>query len=595
MASWASRAAKLANAFDGVRRSVSEQAEQVIASLSPSWAASRKAWKAFGDSLESYRGAVRSRTDYQQGNQFGTADAALLVGYERDRLWERSRELERNNILASSILDRAVENIVGNGFTPQARTSDKEWNRRAEELHATEPIDARGMDSFGELLATVHRSYERDGDVGTHLMDDGRIQIIETDQIADPFDKIGNILFADGVELDTAGRPVRFHIVDEREVDYRSLTQRRALSKRIAIEADKFVFLSRRKRARQTRGEPVFSQSFWIFDQLDGNIEAVTMAARMAACFGLIIERSGGYSGLPTTTGSDGKSYRSWALEPAMIKELEPGDKVSQVNPAQPTQNFGEFVALLSRFVGLPLGMPLELVLMDSSRTNFSSMRGSMLQAQRSFRKKQRMLADHWCAPVWRHRIRKFIEQGKLTDRPDWDKHTWSTPGWPWVNPTDEVNANLAAIDAGFKTVRQVVTEQGLDPDDQIAERAAELKAFATAGIPLLHSSSTRDPVRPKEEAPEPVAKKPEPEDDDDDDEMRAAVESLAERLDAMSASLVDIEVSEVHQDDEERMAGLARSVARTAAEHAVTEHMDRFRSSIIEMEVEEGGEATNG
>lgn len=469
--------------------------DAVISVLSPRWAAERAAWR-MAERL-AYKGSDFGRTTVAR-TVSGSADYHLEQGFDRDRMVGRARALERNNGIADGLLTRSTENVVGHGMRHQSTSADAAWNEKADDLFREwgDDCDVRGLDTFAELTALTYRSYQRDGDVGTILLDDGQLQSIESDQLADPPGKRGDRHFIDGVEINDRGRPVRFHVVDEskRNGPPISIQDRRSIPDRIAVDSSKFVYLARRKRLNQTRGEPAFAQSFWLFDQLDGNIEAVTMAARMAACFGLVIKRAGGMPGMPLTKGGNGKDYKNWSLEPAMVKTLEPGDEISQIQAQQPTQNFPDFVALLGRLLGLPLGLPLELVFMDFSRTSFSSARASLLQAYISFRTQQRRVIGHWCKPIRNWRIRKFIDDGQLPERADWMRHTWTPPGWQWIDPKAEVDSNLAAVDAGFKTLHDVAAEQGRDFAEILETRKKELEDLEAAGIPIVRSASTRDP-----------------------------------------------------------------------------------------------------
>ena len=480
--------------------SFAERLDRWIGLISPQWAASRAAWRRAHREMLSYRSATRARTEKPAGNVRGSADYQLETAYARLDMMFRSRELERDNGLAEGLLSRSVENVVGTGIKPQARTSNKDWNKAAEALFAdwAETCDVRGMDDFYALQGLTFRSYLRDGDVGTLLLEDGRLQGVESDEIAAPAGKEHDPRQIDGVEVDVAGRPVRYWLVDETAPDLgtRQVSDRKSLTGRFSIPAEDFLFLSRRKRLKQTRGEPVFSQNAWLFDQIDGNVEAVTISARIAACFGLVVERASPYSGLPTTTGADGETYRKWSLEPGMVKELNLGDKISQIAPQQPTQNFGEFVGLMARLVGVPLGLPYELVLLDFSKTNFSSARASLIQAYKTFRAHQVRLVGSWCRPIWKRLVSRWIAEGLLEDLGvESLKHSWTLPGWQWVDPKAEVDSALTAIDAGIKTLHDVITEQGGDYDEKMEQRAQELKDMERLAIPIVRSASTRDPL----------------------------------------------------------------------------------------------------
>ena len=51
----------------------------------------------------------------------------------------------------------------------------------------------------------------------------------------------------------------------------------------------------------------------------------------------------------------------------------------------------------------------------------------------------------------------------------------WVARCWEWVDPQKEVDAYKTAVRYGFKTLRQVVAEQGGDLDEVLVGRQAEL------------------------------------------------------------------------------------------------------------------------
>lgn len=489
-------------------RSLGERLDAIIGIFSPRMAAERAAWRA-AERL-SYRSARTGRTD--RGPAVGgSADYHLEAGYDRDRILQRARQLERDNCIAAGILERAVDNIVGTGMVPRAATSSETFNRKAEALFAewAEDPEARGLFDFDELQRATYLSYIRDGDVGTLKLGDGKLQAVEGDLIASPAGKphLDNRM-VDGVELDRRGRPVTYWLIDESGTETRNNAGRDHLPGTIPVDAARMLFLARRKRLGQTRGEPAFAQSAQLFDQVDGHIEAVVTAARMAACFGVMLRRPGGYgSGIPEITGSDGVARKDFRLEPGMVKTLEQGEEVTTLSPAQPTQNFPDFLAVLGRLLGLPFGLPLELVFLDFSKTNYSSARAALLQAYRRFRVEQRRFIAHWLRPIWRWKVEEWVREGVLTNAPeDWKKHIWTPPAWQWIDPKAEAEGHLIAIDAGFSTVAEVIAETGRDWRDVFAARKRELEEMKKAGMPEVRSNATRDPLPPAP-AKDPAAK----------------------------------------------------------------------------------------
>ena len=492
--------------------SVGERLDDAISALFPGWGARRAAFRVAQSQVQQlagYRGARPLRTDRKRATR-GRQDRHLEATFDRRDLVDRARQLERSSVLAEGILSRSVENVVGQGFKLQANTSSTPWNDRAEALWrawSDNDADVRGMATFDELLALVFRSYLRDGDVGTILLGDGSLQQFESDQLSSPDGWVLSKEMVDGVRLDARGKPLSYWIVDSPNpisgsVRYQQHTE---------IPAESVLYLACRTRLGQTRGLSCFATISWLLDQVDGNIEAVTVAARMAATYGLLVTQPVP-TGLATLQGGDGNSYPGINLEPGMIKYLRPGQDVKQVQAAQPTQNFPEFLRTLGRFVGIALGLPLEIALGDYSKTNFTSGRMAMLSAWRTWRTYQQVL-KRYCTQVYLWKLLGWIEAGILPARDDALRHTWHAPGWQFIDPTKEINSAMAAADGGLKSYTQIAAEMGSDWLELVATRKRELAVMADAGLPQpARSSLTRDPLQP-------VAAAPAADDDDDDEE----------------------------------------------------------------------------
>lgn len=498
--------------------------ESVISVLSPQWAARRKLWREYGEessfSSDPYRNANSTRISGAAPARSTSADFSLESQDSRINMVDRARELERNNPIADGILSRSVENVVSNGIKPQAKTSDPEWNKLAEELWEQEFVpnaDVRGFDDFYGLQALVQRSLVRDGDIGAIKLGNGQLQLVESDQIAAPHGKRFTANHVDGIDTDKRGKPITFYIVEQNTPQ--QITQnRRDHAPRKKVSAENMIFMALRKRAGQTRGVTRFATIFHYFHQTERLIHAVITAARMAACVGLFI-KSNFPPGVPnTTTDSDGKNRDKWHLEPAMVKYLERGEEIGQLTPHQPGTNFDDFLSSLFRLIGLPFGQPLELMMMDYSRTNYSSARAALLQAYRAFRIDQNRLVKSFCRPCYLWQVERWIEDGKLPFREDWKKHIWVPPGWTWIDPLKEIQADMMAVDAGFKSLSDVAMSQGRDWLEILEQRGLEVGERDRLMLSDIRSSNTRDPFDNTNNAPQNEKPKAEPDPDDDDD-----------------------------------------------------------------------------
>lgn len=472
--------------------------------VAPTWGAERLAARHAMESAErlaNYRGATHTRLDRPAPENRGASpDWTLERGYDRRALVDRARQLEQSSVLAEGMLSRSQESVVGNGFTLQVKTQDEDWNAKAEGLWkdwCESGADVRGLCPFSELLGLVFRSYLRDGDVAAVMLASGHVRVVESDEIATPSGYMQPNL-VDGVELDEAGRPTAFHVIQ----NPRMLgSDRRSVPNHLPIPAEHVLFLARRRRLGQTRGVSAFAGVTWVLDQIDGNIEAVTVAARMAACFGIVIKRRARANGLTTETGPDGIARRKLRVEPGGFFEVEPDEDVKPVQANTATTNFPEFIRILGRIASVAFGLPVELLLMDFEKTNYSNARAALLQAWNVWRVHQGML-KRFCSRIYTWKLIQWMESGELEARADALSHGWICPGWQWIDPVNEIQATLAAIDAGLETRANAIMRLGYDPEEQWTQLEKEYKDMESKGIPLVHSTLTRDPTPDPVEAP---------------------------------------------------------------------------------------------
>lgn len=467
----------------------SARLERAIEILSPRQAAERQAYRAASDELSGFKGGkkTRIRGDIPTG---GRQDFHLYTQDSRWSMVEVARRLERDSVIAGSLLSRSVENIVGGGFRLQAKTSSADWNRRAERLWKEwgRECDVRGLSTIDELLRLTCRARLRDGDAGTILLSDGKIQQAETDQIVSPSRSgVPSKSMVDGVELDRRGKPKAFWVVDDPDPILGDVRFGNDITR---IPASSFVFTARRERHGQTRGTPPLAKISWLLEQIDGNIEAVTVASRMAACIGLVYHRKGRQSGL--ATDEDGR--RRFKMQPGFIQELGQDDRVTQITQQQPRNDWPNYISALLRLVGLEFGLPLEIAFLDVSRANYTNLRAACLQAKRTWKIEQNELKE-WLGAIYRWKILNWIRQGKLRPRSDAFAHEFIPPGWEWVDPEKEISSLLAAVDAGIETKGRLAKMRGLDADEIRLDRQAEIQADREAGLPDIRSKLTREPV----------------------------------------------------------------------------------------------------
>jgi lambda family phage portal protein len=211
-------------------------------------------------------------------------------------------------------------------------------------------------------------------------------------------------------------------------------------------------------------------------------MEAELVAARIAACFALLVKTEnnayGAADARKSDTNSSGQQIES--LEPGMIKYLNSGEEVTQVTPQRPGGSFEPFVDRILRAISASLNLPYEIVAKDFSKTNYSSARAALLEARQYFQMRQDWLARKFCAPVYSLVIEEAYLTGMLPisgfyKQPNaWSKSRWTAPGWKWVDPLKEAEASIKAINAGITTHAEIAAMQGNDWQEQIDQLARE-------------------------------------------------------------------------------------------------------------------------
>lgn len=489
----------------------------LISVLAPSWGLRRlQARTARRVLFGAYRGAEKNRLKSDWTALDGSADADLLA--DLPTLRQRCRDLNRNDAHASAITATVVANEVGTGLKPQSRPDIEAlgiseadaaiFTRMAERAWRKwcKTADAQNRMDFYEIQALVRRQILENGEVFVlplMIKDElGRdyslaLEIIEADRVETPPSQRGNKNIRDGVELGDRGQPIAYWIRKTHPGDV-LLGRPGVTGSAEHTRYPAFNSAGRRnvlhlypvKRPGQTRGEPFFAPVLSAFKDLADYMEAEIVAARVAACFAAFITKNDAFGTMNANTSIDPKGNRLESLEPAMVQYLNPGEEVSFGDPKRPSGAFEPFVLAVLRSIGSALGLPLELVLKDFSKTNYSSARAALLEARRFFRANQAWLAGRLCHPCWEWVMEEawLREELPAVDlfgdlREDWLRALWIAPGWGWVDPVKEVESSKLAIDAGLSTLADECAAQGRDWEDVMAQRKREQDKKKELGI----------------------------------------------------------------------------------------------------------------
>lgn len=489
-----------------------ELLDNAISVFSPALAAKRAHARSVYQRISkrgAFEGAKLDRTTGAWTANSQTADQTLYGDAERIR--NRARDLIRNNAYARGAIDAIVANVIGCGIAPRPTLEDDDQNEliRDEWDRWCESADLTGHLHFYELQALALREMIEAGEDLVHFTADSdplrsvplALELVESERIASDVDTFrfsrtqnGNEVRR-GVELDGRGRAAAYYI-------YRAMPSQVgvAFGEIDRHRAEDFLHLFRRDRIGQTRGISWLAPAMiWLRD-LGLYVDNELQASAVASCFTVAIKTidSGAtFSGLATpsdgeTTDADGNRFER--IQPALVSHLMPGESIETINPSRPNSQAEPWINLILRSIAVSMGLSYELVSRDYSKTNFSSNRASALEDRRRFRPVQKFIVWHLCQPIYR----EFFKSCVLAERPGFPSLIefvqepekflscrWQTPGWEWVDPLKEVNANKIAVDEGFKSRSDVIEEGGGNVREVFYEKAAEDEFAAKIGLKL--------------------------------------------------------------------------------------------------------------
>lgn len=465
---------------------------------------------------------IARATDWLRG---GTAKAAKARGYEGGRrnrhtdgwttgsssadgqiipaaaiLRERVRDLVRNNPHAAMAVQVLVNNMVGAGIRPRAKTGNAALNKRVDKLWEawSRRADAHGHGDIYAVMALAVREMIEGGDcfaLPHFKVDLGQgvpplqIELREADHLDSAkngrVDGGGDI--RDGVEYNAKGQRVAVWLFNHHPGDARAF-RRVEDSRRFPV--DRLAHLFERQRV-QSRGVPWFSPALVDMRHFDDWRNTELIRKKTEACLaGFVIsdEDPGGVGG----GGDDGKSLGARVTDsegnivdefsPGMVGIVRGGTDFKTLQP-QATGGVGEWSRVQLHAVAAGARVPYCLMTGDLKENNFASSRVGLNEFRRMVETMQwTCIIPMLLEPIWAWFIQASQLAGLLPDRADYIAE-WSPPRFESVNPLQDVNADIAEVRAGFASPQMMIAKRGYDPEAVLAEWAEWAKKTDAASV----------------------------------------------------------------------------------------------------------------
>ena len=403
----------------------------------------------------------------------------------------RARALVQNVPYVRRGLDSLVANVVGTGITPRSLSS------RATQIDAlwaewSSQADADGrLDIYG-LQAAAYRAMEQDGEVlirlRTRRAEDGlpvplQLQVLEIDWLDSS--KTGtaegsNNTIINGIEYNSLGRVVNYWLWDTHPGEW--VAPRRARAQSYPVPAASIIHLYNPERPGQGRGftrlAPVIARVRDLQLYEDAELQRKNLETRLA------VLASTDPKELAFDPSPDAPTQQATGelgtLASGSITQVPAGMNLTVVEP-KAAPGYVDYLRFNLHLVAAGMGVTYEMLTGDVKEVSFSSARVALLEFRRGAEHTQWLtLIPRLCLPIWRAFIDAAVLGGKLRQA-DY-RVDWSTPKWDYVNPEQDVKADLAEISGGLSTISEKLRRRGYKPELVFAELKSDFERLRTDG-----------------------------------------------------------------------------------------------------------------
>jgi len=469
------------------------------------------------------------------------------INLYRDRMVARQRDLARNDGWVAGVVDRIVDNTIGSQYRLMAKPDYRalmalhsvkfddvwadEYQRKAEALWRTFAEDlGRYNDVSRQLtfaqqcrLALRHKLIDGESLMISYWLPEriglGRAKfstaflVIDPDRLSNPYQMVDSSNMRAGVEIDDDGVPVAYHIRRAHQNDWYNTVESMQWER---IEREDFDGWQRvihdydRGRAGQSRGTSILVAVLTRLKMLATYYGVELQAATIASVFGTYVtspyddvmvqdalETDNANFGWYQTFRQDWNERRPAMLNNARVPALAPGEKIETVTAERPTSNFDGFTQAMLRSLAAAAGISTEQVTWDYSKTNYSSARAAIVEADKTSDRRAADFTINTGMQCYATFLHEAHERGLFDDvmpkdapsfieaRTAYARCRFLGAAKGWVDPVAERQGAILGLDAAFSTLEEECASQGSDWEEVVEQRAREIALFKKHGITL--------------------------------------------------------------------------------------------------------------
>ena len=480
---------------------------------------------------QAYQGATNSGT-------FMGAWPARLQSADRDwgparySITARARDLRRNDPVAQAAVERKRNAAVGRGWRfiskPNARALgiDPIIARKLGQQISTElqlyfysydfQSDAERRQNFGQQLRVAASHLFVDGEFlgKVEFADDEptryktRLRLIDPDRLSNPMGQMDSATLFGGVETNARGVPQRYWIRERHEADVGfaagSMIWNAHARYSTPLGRPNILHGFDADRAGQTRGISRFAaalKSFRGFDKYsDATIQSAVINSLMV---GYMHSSAGPEAVSESFSAQDLGDFEADREEfykknpvhlgDAILPVLPLGDDLKMQTATKDVGSFESFVRAIIRLVAASLGETYEEISMDYSQTNYSSARAAAIHAWQDTVAFMGTLDAQLAKPFVVAVLEEAFDSGYIVAPPGAPEFydaidaycagRFLGPARGYIDPTKEILAAAARIEAGISTLEDECAEQGKDYEDVLDQLQFEKEQRAERGL----------------------------------------------------------------------------------------------------------------
>ena len=402
-----------------------------------------------------------------EGRSPSSGSGAMHYEYDRERLINQSREFSRDNAIYKGIIERMVAYVIGNGFKLEIISKSKPQVKKIESLwndYWKRP-EVRGILSGARVERQTLREIVTAGDTGCLKIKSGLIQPVEAEQIKGP-NRI-----ADGIEKTDTGKPTGYYVSPYSRSGRVNTRESRK------IKPDDFIFITDPDRPSSIRSVPALQASFPMLHRINDVCDSEAIAWQMLSKIAVSVTRDNAGALGYTESEVDAKDTygnRIVELDNALMFHGAPGDEIKGVSHDLPGKDFPASLTMFLRLLGLPIGLPLEVILLDWTKSNYSQSRAVLEQAFQMFQSWQSLMELSFLNPILEWKAREWSAAGLITNQEY--QISWIKPKFPWIDQLKEAQAQALKLDRGFETLSGVAKGLQTDRDKLLKVREQEIR-----------------------------------------------------------------------------------------------------------------------